>query len=105
MDKNLHILLVDDDEDEYVLLKGLFSRLPGLSTGVRYRLDWVDNYEAALAYCQREDYDIHLVDYHLGERNGLELIREAASQGCRAPFILLTGQGSYEVDLAAMELG
>ncbi|RPJ36422.1 MAG: diguanylate cyclase, partial [Chloroflexi bacterium] len=37
--------------------------------------------------------------------NGLDLMRAVAEKGCDAPAILLTGQGSYELDLAAMEQG
>ncbi len=105
MNKNLHVLLVDDDEDEFVLMRDMFERLPGQSNEVRYSLDWASGYDAALEACTRKHYDIHLIDYHLGRYNGLDLIRAAGERGCQAPSILLTGQGSYELDLAAMELG
>jgi diguanylate cyclase (GGDEF)-like protein/PAS domain S-box-containing protein len=105
MDKHLRILLVDDDEDEYILLKGIFSRLPGRGNGNSYVLDWVSTFEQALESCTTIEYDIHLVDYHLGRYNGLDLMRAAEERGCTSPFILLTGQGSYELDLAAMQQG
>jgi PAS domain S-box-containing protein len=41
----------------------------------------------------------------LGERNGLELLQEAVANGCKAPIILLTGQGDHEVDIEAMNAG
>jgi diguanylate cyclase (GGDEF)-like protein/PAS domain S-box-containing protein len=105
MEKPFNVLLVDDDEDEYVLLKSMFPRLPGKSSGRQYRLDWAATYPQALEDCAQNPYDILLVDYHLGQNNGLELIRAAKHQGVDAPFILLTGQGSYELDLEAMQLG
>ena len=105
MEKKLQVLLIDDDEDEYFLLKDMFARLPGQGYGTYYALDWAETYEDALIACAQKEYDIHLVDYHLGVHNGLDLVKAAAERGCLAPFILLTGQGSYEVDLAAMELG
>lgn len=105
MNKDLHILLVDDDEDEFILMRDMFARLPGQGNGVRYRLDWAGSYEDGLEACSRKKYDIHLIDYHLGSHNGLDLLRAAAERGCQAPSILLTGQGSYELDLAAMEQG
>lgn len=105
MKKDLRVLLVDDDEDEYIILKGLFARLPGQGNGFRYLLDWVDNYEQALEACASNAYDVHLVDYYLGGNNGLELMRAAEARGCAGPFILLTGQGSYDLDLAAMQQG
>lgn len=105
MNRVLKVLFVDDDEDEYVLIKDMFARLPGQGNGVRYMLDWAASYDAALDACARNNYDLHLVDYHLGQNNGLELLRAVAARGYNAPSILLTGQGSYELDLAAMEQG
>lgn len=105
MNKELRVLLVDDDEDEYILLRDMFSRLPGTESAGRYRLDWAPTYEDALRRCQSTHHDIHLIDYHLGRRTGLDLLRAIDDLGCSAPSILLTGQGSYELDLAAMQQG
>lgn len=105
MEKELNVLLVDDDEDEYVLLKDMFARLPGRKRAVRYRLEWAATYEKALERCQAGGYDVHLVDYHLGRYNGLEFLRVARENGSDAASILLTGQENYELDLAAMQQG
>ena len=45
------------------------------------------------------------MDYRLGERSGVELIREARESRLTTPMILLTGQGNHEVDVEAMEAG
>jgi DNA-binding response OmpR family regulator len=50
-------------------------------------------------------HDVFMVDYVLGERNGIDLLNEAREKGCNAPIILLTGRGDREVDLAAMKAG
>lgn len=106
MDKRrLRVLLVDDDEDEYVLIKGMFARLPGQDGESHYELDWASSYEKGLRACEERPYDIYLIDYFLGAKNGLDLMRAAVARGCSGPFILLTGQGSYELDLAAMQQG
>lgn len=49
-------------------------------------------------------FDAVLVDYNLGGRSGIELIREHAPH-YPAPLILYTGIGSPGVDLEAMEAG
>src|SRR5437660_3190035 len=54
---------------------------------------------------ERNHHVVYLVDYRLGGRNGLDLLREARERGCRGPIILLTGQGEREVDLEAMKAG
>ena len=97
----LRILVVEDDEDDYVLVRDLLSE----TDESRFHLEWVANYDAALKAIERHQHDVYLLDYRLGERNGLELLREALANGCKAPMILLTGQGDYAVDLDAMQAG
>ncbi len=47
-DKNYHILLVDDDEEEYILLKELIRKMSDKPGQRKIRLDWVNNYDRAL---------------------------------------------------------
>ena len=95
------VLLVDDDEDDFIITRDLISRI----RDQRYELDWADNYLTAFEAIGRAEHDIALLDYRLGERTGLELLRETAALAGRPPIILLTGQGDHEVDLAAMAAG
>ena len=41
-----------------------------------YRLERVSTYGAALEAIRRREHDVYLLDYHLGERNGLELLQD-----------------------------
>jgi CheY-like chemotaxis protein len=68
---------------------------------VEYTLDWASTYEEGWAMIQAGDYDAVLMDYDLGPKNGLDLIRRAVNNQCRFPIILFTGRGSYEVDHAS----
>jgi DNA-binding NtrC family response regulator len=95
------VLVVDDDHDDYVILRDLFLEI---EVG-KFRLEWVETYDAAIERMVRNEYDVCLVDYLLGERNGLELMNEAIKNGCKVPIILLTGKGAHEVDMAAMKAG
>lgn len=97
----LRILLVDDDEDDYIITRDLLHDIKGQL----YDLDWQATYEDALKVIGQRQHDIYLIDYRLGAQNGLELLRTALAQGTHAPFILLTGQGDREVDLEAMRAG
>ncbi|WGV23533.1 hybrid sensor histidine kinase/response regulator [Halotia branconii] len=102
MNKTLiRVLLIDDDEDDYILTRNWFSEFQGACCD----LDWVDSYTAAKDAIARQNHDIYLVDYRLGIHNGLELLRKAIADGCCSPFILLTGQGDREIDLEAMKAG
>ena len=63
-DRPLRILLIDDDEDTFVLTRGFLSQ-PG---GPVCRLEWAATYEEGLARIQRAEHDAFLIDYRLGRR-------------------------------------
>ncbi|MBI5014946.1 MAG: EAL domain-containing protein [Deltaproteobacteria bacterium] len=100
-DERWRVLLVDDDEDDYVLTRDLLGEIEG--TGVD--LQWEPDYDAALSTAAKSEHDVYLFDYRLGGRTGLELLCEATAKGCRGPIILLTGQGDRSVDVEAMKAG
>lgn len=96
------ILLIDDDEDDYVIVRKMLSEIrQGQIT-----LDWAASFEEGWDRTNpTAPYDAILVDYDMGAHKGTEIIRAAADKGCPSPFLLLTGQGSYEVDIEAMQAG
>jgi two-component system, sensor histidine kinase and response regulator len=96
----VRVLLIDDDEDDRILAQDMLREIGT----PRYAITCAADYESALAHAG-EPFDVCLVDYRLGPRNGLELIRELAARGCRAPAILLTGQSDRAIDVQAMEAG
>ncbi|MCH9038749.1 MAG: response regulator [Chloroflexi bacterium] len=97
----IKVLLVDDDEDDYMITRDLLLDVEALE----YDLDWISSYAEALDAIERNQHDIYLIDYRLGERDGMQLLNEALDGGCTAPIILLTGQGDREVDVEAMKAG
>jgi PAS domain S-box-containing protein len=99
--KHVKVLLVDDDEDDFIITRDLLSKIRER----RHHLDWINNYDDGVAAVKKGDYDLCLLDYRLGERTGLELLRESQSFRHRPPIILLTGQGDQEIDFEAMKAG
>jgi sigma-B regulation protein RsbU (phosphoserine phosphatase) len=97
----VRVLLIDDDEDYYVITRDFLGDVEGYSCVVT----WKSSFEEGLAELDRVDYDVCLLDFQLGARNGLELLRQAATRGCRIPVIMLTGQGDLSIDLEAMKAG
>lgn len=97
----LRILLIDDDEDEYVLHRDLLNE----SARGRYELDWISDYEAGLADLTAGAHDAYLIDYRLGGRTGLDLLRSMQEAGIDRAMIVLTGQTDDSVDQSAMESG
>lgn len=95
----IKVLVIDDDEEDYFIVKQLLSRI----VSPHYVVDWTATIDEAQAKMQDGSYDIYLVDYWLGADTGLDLFNSMDS--CDAPFILLTGLGDVTVDVAAMEAG
>jgi PAS domain S-box-containing protein len=95
------ILMVDDDEEDYFIVRQMLSR----AVRTEYTVDWASTYEEAWDRLQQDGYDAVLMDYDLGAVNGLELTREAVAQNCSFPIILYTGRGSDEIDRQAMQAG
>lgn len=101
-DAEVRLLLVDDDEDEFHLLQDALKE----ATGKTYILDWAGNYKDAIEHITEDLHDAYLIDYHLGGKTGLDLIREAMERiGCRKPLIMITGFGNQRLDEAVLSLG
>ncbi|MDA1015996.1 MAG: response regulator [Planctomycetota bacterium] len=97
----IRVLLIDDDEDSFVLIEyQLESVAPH-----RFQLEWARNYTEGIQGITAAKHDVYLVDYRLGDKSGLELLTEAVKIGCEVPVIILTGQHDHQIDLSAMRLG
>lgn len=99
--RQLAVMLVDDDEDEYIIIKDLTAEILTLEIEV----DHVATYDDALRAIEQDHHDVYLIDYRLGARSGLDLVREAIRGGCNRPLFILTGQGDHEIDVQTSELG
>lgn len=97
----INVLIIEDDEDDYFIARSLLSKTSTLKCNV----EWARDYDEGLTTLIRNQFDICLIDYRLGARDGLQLLNEADERGVVTPMILLTGQGDYEVDIRAMMAG
>ncbi|HLG15500.1 MAG TPA: PAS domain S-box protein [Blastocatellia bacterium] len=88
-DRRLRVLLVEGNENDFVVTRDLLSSIDGGG----FDLEWARSYEAGLKAMTGPHHDICLVGFRLGNRDGVELLREARRAGCQAPIILLTEDG------------
>jgi len=100
-EQSIRILIVDDDEDDFFIIS---DYIRGIHPN-RFVLHWCYNYLEALTHMKNHSYDLYFVDYRLGVKTGLELLKEAVSLQCDEPIVLLTGKGNYRVDMEAMQAG
>ena len=98
---SIRILIVDDDEDDFLIISDYIRNI----NPTRFVLHWCYNYLEALTHMKNHNYDLYFVDYRLGAKTGLELLKEAISAHCEEPIVLLTGKGNFKVDMEAMQAG
>jgi signal transduction histidine kinase len=97
----IHVLIVEDDEDDYVLT----SKLLRQAESFEFLVDWVANPSLARKVFSENRHDICLMDYRLGSEVSINLVKEALSLGFTAPIIMLTGQDDAGVEIAAAAAG
>jgi diguanylate cyclase (GGDEF)-like protein len=100
-DEAVRVLLVEDDEDDYVLTRDLLAE----GFGARFSVVWASSRAHGLQRLTEGAFDVALLDYNLGNETGIDLLREARARGCRTPVIMLTGQDDRATDLNAMHAG
>lgn len=98
---HIRVLLVDDDEEDFLLTSDLLRE----AEGARFELEWVESFEAGLQRLTTGQHAVVLVDYYLGAHDGLEFLRERERLQSRTPVILLTGQDNQDVNLSAIRAG
>jgi DNA-binding NtrC family response regulator len=92
------VLIVDDDDDFRPLLLQRLSR-SGFS------VEAAANASQALEIAQRRQFDVAVFDMQMPGMSGLELLEKYKGLFPEGEVILLTGQGTIETAVQAMQLG
>ncbi len=92
-----HLLIVDDEPVILQILRAVFEEEP-------WRLTLVGTGAEAQRILESERVDLLLTDKNLPDVSGLELLRIAKAKEPLCEVIILTGYGSLETALAAIEL-
>ena len=98
--QDVRVLLIDDDEDDYLLTKKIINRVENSP----FTLEWVDSFEAAKEEIDADRHDVYLVDYRLGEHTGLDILKYDRPHGRQQPFILLTGVGDSDLEWQSLRM-
>ncbi|MGC9502831.1 GGDEF domain-containing response regulator [Baaleninema sp.] len=93
------ILIVDDNEDDYIIVSRLVSP--------EYKTLYVPQlYEVQKKLEERKPICI-LLDYHMGLYNGIEVLRDIkkCEPGKKTPVIMITGEKNYRIVVECMKEG
>ncbi len=94
----LHLLVVDDDEQLREALERRFRRLGAVVTTAATAAD-------GLVQAGRVRHDVALLDLHLPDGTGIELLERLKERQPELEAIMLTGHGSIETAIQAMKKG
>lgn len=97
VDGHRRVMIIDDDASVRDSLQFLFE-IAGFSSAA---------YASArdcLASFPREDAACLVVDQHMPDLTGLELVAELRRRGVRLPAVLVTGSPSHDLERRAAEL-
>ncbi len=95
------ILIIEDDRLQFLVAERMLAN----ARLAHFEIAWAQTFEEGIHLLLTGGYAACLLDFQLGARDGLELLRAARSQGCDTPVIFLTADSSEQIDEAAMEAG
>lgn len=95
---NIKILYIEDDRALAHLFKKRLEKL-------EYSVETAVNGTKGLEMFQEDSFDLLVVDYHLPDTNGLEIVRTLAAEGDLPPTIMLTGTGNEAIAVEAIKWG
>lgn len=91
-----HLLVVDDEPVILQILKAVFEEEP-------YRLTLLSSGREALRVVAEDHVDLLLTDKNLPDVGGMELLRAAKEKDPLTEVVIITGYGSLETALTALE--
>ena len=100
MPKPLHILIVEDSEDDALLLTRELRR-----GGYDLASERVDNPEDMRAALRRQPWDLVVSDYVMPKFSGLAALAMIQESGLDIPFIIVSGNIGEDIAVGAMRAG
>ncbi len=118
-ERDIRILIAEDDEDDLFLFRELiyewgdwdyytrrnYYARRNTKVTVTVTVDSAPTREDIIRKLAESPYDLFFLDYHLGEWNGLDILKDIREKEYTLPIIMLTGQGDQEVAVQAMKAG
>ncbi|MEA1994901.1 MAG: response regulator transcription factor [Campylobacterota bacterium] len=94
----IKFLLVEDD-------KSLGQGMKEFLEERDYKIDWIQDPDDLPLHGKLKTYDLFLVDWILGNKEGLEIIKSIKKKGIKVPVIMITVKSSLEDKLKGFAAG
>ncbi len=99
--QNLNVLVVEDDEDDFFLLKHFIQ----YSEQWKIEFTLADNFDKGLEAYNNNHFDLCFLDHYLGVQTGIDFLNAIQQHKKSIPIILLTGLDNPAIDNLAIESG
>lgn len=93
-----HILMIEDDPSQVAICEGYLSKEP-------YTISSIDRGNKAIALIDQNCPDAIILDLKLPDMNGFEILNHIAEKELPCEVIVITGHGSMNTAVEAMQLG
>lgn len=96
----MKVLIVEDNIDHQIVFRKILED--------HYRdidVNLVDSIGLAKIKLEKDRFDILLLDYRLGDGNGIELIEWIRNRGIESPIIMITSMEDVELAVKAIKVG
>jgi DNA-binding NtrC family response regulator len=93
-----HVLIIEDDKDAAIFVEEALYELS-------YKADSVGGLTDGRKALAQGHHDLVLLDIHLPDGEGIELLREAQGAASSPAFIVMSGSATIETAIEAMRLG
>jgi len=101
MKKELRVLIVEDDEDDFFLLQQFLNH----SKNWNFKIDHAKYYDDGLVKYTENNFDLCFLDYYLGANTALDFLTQIENIEQKIPVILLTGLDNQEIDEIVIKAG
>jgi len=92
------ILVIDDEES----LRYTFETF---LTDEGYEVTTAETFAGAITHLGEKDVDLIFADILLGDKTGIDLLREIRTRGLTCPVVMVTGSPNFETASEALRLG
>lgn len=99
--KHIRVLIVDDDEMDFDILKRSMSQMESFDVEFHYAC----GLNSAREICNSTNIDIAFVDYCLGADSGVRAIKEIGGRGGNCAIVMISGMPGNEVPQMALNAG
>lgn len=98
--QKIRVLVVEDDEDDWLITRKIFSQIKDSA----FSVEWSSTYDDAINVIERNEHDVYLIDYRLGEHTGTDILEYMHPEERTQPFILMTGVLDSDLEWKSLRL-